>query len=248
MKKDYPRKNVFAIQGRWTTIAVGLLPMVPAILAMGCNRPTYRDYWIDGQRAMIREDWGPARAFLQECDRRRPRRVDNLYDMGVCSMMIAQEKFEEMNHAAAARELDRAIAFFDSAIDDVPGHQPSLEGKNRALELKGQFSEALRHTEWAVKFVGPSAKQYIFFGRELEERGDMDAALLRYHQAVTMEPTNPEAHIAFAKFLLKADNEPMAIHHLKTAHELNPKDAWVTEQLVSRGVIHRASTRKTAAP
>jgi tetratricopeptide (TPR) repeat protein len=212
----------------------------------GCG-PTYHDYWRDAQNAMLQGSYGPARYFLDECERRKPRRVENLHDMGVCSMMIAKEKFEQMNHAAAMRELDRAIAYFESAIDDVPGHQASLEGKNRALELKGQFDEALKHAEWAVKFVGPSARQFIFLGRELEERGDRDSAFLRYRQAVAMEPENADAHVAMAEFLLRVKNEEGAVHHLQEAHRLNPKDRWVADQLGARGMLAPAE-RTSAGP
>jgi tetratricopeptide (TPR) repeat protein len=220
--------------------------MLPTVL--GCA-PTYYEFWRDGQQALLRGDYAQARAFLIECERRRPRQVENLHDLGVCGMMIARDKFEQMNYAAAQRELDQSIEYFTSAIEDVPGHQPSLEGKNRALELKGQFDEALQHAEWTVAFVGPSARQYVFLAREMEERGDKDAALTRYRQAVAMEPNNKEGHVALARFLIREHHEPAAIPHLQEAHRLDPKDAWVTEQLVSRGVLPRVAsgTARTAA-
>jgi tetratricopeptide (TPR) repeat protein len=227
---------------------VSALALLTGGLSLGCaHGPTYNDHWNDAQQALLQGEYGPARTFLEECERVRPRRIETMHDMGVCSMMIAREKFEQMNHAAAMRELDRAIACFDSAIDDVPGHQASLEGKNRALELKGQFQEALKHTEWAATFVGPSARQYIFLARELDERGDKDAALLRYQQAISMEPDNAEPHVAIAQFYLRTKNEPAAIRHLQAAYDLNPKDAWVHEQLSSRGALPQM-IRTTKAP
>lgn len=216
--------------------------------ATGCTQVTYREYWRDAQLAMIRGDYGAARTFLGECERMRPRRVENLHDQGVCSMMIAKAKFEEMNPAAAKRELDRALGYFDSAIDDVPGHQASLEGKNRALELKGQFDAALAHAEWTLTFVGPSARQYLFLARELDERGDKDGALLRYRQAVAAEPNNAAAHVAIAQFLIREGDEPAAIPHLQEAHRLNPRDAWVSDQLASRGVLPVVPAKSAASP
>ncbi len=151
--------------------------------------------------------------------------------------MLAKEKFRQMNHPAAMRELDDAITYFSRAIDAHPGHQASIEGKNRALELKGQFDEALEQAEWAAEFVGPSARQQIFLAEELEERGDLDGALLRYRQAVAMEPGNPGAHVAFAKFLMRRNNETAAIQHLQVAYRLNPRDKWVVDQLVARSAL-----------
>lgn len=219
-----------------------------SVAVAGCTQQTYREYWLDAQRALAREDYGTARILLTECERRRPRRVENLHDQGVCSMMIAIEKFEQMNAAAAMRELDRAVAYFDSAIDDTPGHQASLEGKSRALELKGQFDEALKQAEWSLKFIGPSARQFLFLARELEKRGDKDGALLRYRQAIAAEPRSPEAQVAMAQFLLREGNEPGAVHHLQQAHRLNPRDPWVTEQLTRRGVLPVVPAAGTGSP
>ncbi len=206
----------------------GLLP--------GCG-PNYRQLRYEGQKAMLKDSYWPARYFFRQADELKPRQIENLHDLAVCSVMLARKRFEEMNHAAAMRELDSAIGFYSQALDVHPGHQASIEGKNIALELKGQFDEALKHAEWAAEFVGPSAKQYVFLAKELEQRGDVDGALLRYRQAVAMEPDNPEAHVAFARFLLRHHNERMAIHHLQAAYHLNPLDEWVVDQLASRSAL-----------
>ena len=153
-----------------------------------------------------------------------------------------------MNRPAALRELDEAIAYYSQALEIYPGHQASMEGMNTALELKGQFDTALRHAEWAAEYVGPSARQYIFLAKELEERGDVDGALLRYRQAVAMEPGNPKAHVAFAKFLLRAKNEPAAIHHLQAAYRLNPLDEWVADQLSARSALPPLTSGDDKAP
>ena len=210
-------------------------------LLVGCG-PNYRHYRHEGQNAMINGNHRPARILLLEAERRRPRDVQNLNDIGVCSLVLAKEKFAQRNHAAAMREVDEAIAYFSRAIDVFPGHQASIEGKNTALELKGQFNEALEHAEWAARFVGPSARQQIFLAKELEERGDVDGALLRYRQAIAMEPDNATAHVAFAKFLLRRDNDAAAVQHLQYAYRLNPLDGWVVDQLAQRGAIPVAKT------
>ena len=109
-----------------------------------------------------------------------PEDAHNLHDLGVCSMVLARDQFRRRNFPAAMREVDQAIEYYARSINAHPGFQASLEGKNRALELKGQFEQALQQAEWAREFVGPSARQQVFLARELEERGDMDGALLRY--------------------------------------------------------------------
>ncbi len=203
----------------------------------GCRAHQYRQARRDGQKAMLDGMYGPARYFFDEAERIRPRGVENLHDMAACRVMLARQKFEQMNHAAAMRELDGAVAYYSQAIEVHPGHQASLEGKSVALELKGQFGQALEHAEWAAQFVGPSARQYIFLARELEERGRVDDALLRYRQAVAMEPANFDAHVTLAEFLLRNNSEKAAVHHLRVAYRLNPRDEWVTDQLAARSAI-----------
>lgn len=212
-----------------------LLPVLPVLLT-GCG-PSYHELRRDGQTAMLQGMYGKAGRFFSQAEQARPRNVENLHDLGACSVMLARQAFEHMNHAAAMRELDKAVAYYSRALEVYPGHQASIEGKNVALELKGQFDEALKHAEWVAEFVGPSAKQYIFLAGELEQRGDVDGALLRHRQAVAMEPGNPKAHVAFAKFLLRHKNEQAAIHHLQTAYRLDPRDEWVLDQLAAHSAV-----------
>jgi tetratricopeptide (TPR) repeat protein len=226
-------------------IAAAASMLLPSIV--GCG-PNYREMRHDGQTAMLDGAYGSACVLFKQAAERKPRDVDNLYDLGTCSMMQARENFREINHAAAMRDVDAAIAYYGAAIDVRPGHQASLEGKNTALELKGQFDEALQHAEWVAEFVGPSAKQYVYLAREHEERGDDDSALLRYRQAVAVETDSPLAHRAIAKFLLRNNNEPAAVHHLQAAYRLDPKDKWVFDELVARGAVPPLASRVQETP
>jgi len=207
-----------------------------ALLSTGCTANFYT-LRREGQSAMLRGDVGPAKYFFIEAEKRKPRHAGNLHDLGVCCVILARDRFSQMNHAAAFDQLDRAVGYYRAALDVQPGNQAAREGLSTALELKGQFDEALNEAQWAAKFVGPSAKQHIFLARKLEERGDVDAALLRYRQAVAMEPSNPKAHVAISEFLLRHDNEVAAIHHLQAAYKLDPRDPWVAEQLAARGAM-----------
>jgi tetratricopeptide (TPR) repeat protein len=214
---------------------MGLL-ILALIAATGCG-PSYRELRIEGQKAMLDGSYGAARILFLQADERSPSRIGNLHDLGVCSVLLARQQFAERNHPAAVRELEAALAYYERAIEVHPGHQASLEGKNIALELKGQFDKALEHAEWVSEFVGPSAKQQLFLARELEERGDLDGALLRYRQAVAMEPRNPGAHEAFADFLLRLDNERMAIHHWQIAYRLDPSNRKIAGELIARSAL-----------
>lgn len=224
------------------------LVVLVAITSVGCG-PSYVQLRKEGYRAMNGGAYGPARILFEQADKRHARQVENYHDMGACSVMIAREKFEQMNEAAASRELERAIDYYSEAIEIHPGHQASLEGKSAALEMKGQFEAALKHAEWTAEFVGPSAKQFLFLAREYEERGDVDGAFTRYRQAVTVQPKNAQAHAAFARFLMKNNNERAAVQHLRVAYQLNPRDPWVEQQLDRRGMlVSSEETRRRTAP
>jgi tetratricopeptide (TPR) repeat protein len=214
-------------------------------LVAGCG-PSYRTLRLEGQRAVLDGSYGAAKRLFQLAEEKRPQRVYNLHDLGVCSVKLAQRYFQEGNHPAAMREVDDAIGYYDAAIDMHPGHQASLEGKNIALELKGQFDAALTHAEWATRFVGPSARQEIFLARELEERGDHDGALLRFRQAIAMEPDNPKAHIACAEFLLRRNQEQPAIVYLQNAYRLDPYNRKVADALLVRNAVPPLSAAQRA--
>lgn len=203
----------------------------------GCQKPHYFELRRDGLREMAKGDYVPAANLLAQAEHVRPREVQNLHDLGECHTMIAKQKFVELNQPAALRELNKAIDYYRRTLDVQPGHMGATAGLNTALELKGEYEEALAQAEWAAKNVGPSAKQQIFLAKELEERGDIDGALVSYRAGVAMEPHNPAAHVAIAKFLLRHNNEDAALHHLRVAYELDPRNAWVIEQLATRGEI-----------
>ncbi len=186
---------------------------------------------------MIAGNYGEARMLFEQADRRRPDHVQNLHDLAVCSEILAKENFERAQRAVALREIDAAIEYYRRAIRSFPGHQPSLEGLNTVLKLKGQFDQALDQAEWAARFVGPSATQYIFLAKELEERGQIDEALLRYKQAVAIDGNSSEAHSAFAKFLIRHGRDKAAIFHLQRAFQIDPRDEWVRGELIARSAL-----------
>lgn len=220
--------------------SAGLLALAFAsafsMLGVGCG-PTYLQLRRQGQASMASGDFGPARIFLAQAEELSPQRVANLNDLGACSIAMAREKFAADNEPAAMRELDSAIAYYTRVIDIRPANQHAMEGKNAALELKGRFDEALRHAQWAADVVGPSARQFVFLAKELDERGDADGALLRYRQAVAVEPQNPLGHVAFARFLLRHDSEKAAVYHLQNAYRLSPGNTWVVDELAARGAL-----------
>jgi len=216
---------------RRATLVVVLMMCVSFI---GCV-PNFRQYRVDGQRAFLDGRFAAARGDYRQALRLRPEDADNLFDLGSVCMVFARRALAEHQRPAATRELDRAIEYFSRSIEAHPGSQASLIAKNDALELRGKFDEALRDAEWAMTFVGPSARAHLFMADELEERGDFDGAMLRFRQAVAIEPDNPKAHASFGRFLLRLGDRKAAVDHLNRAYELNPLESGVAESLTDLG-------------
>ena len=217
--------------------ALAMAMTLAAVVALSGCGPSYMTLRLQGQRAVVDNEYGVAAELFGQAEAKYPLRVNNLHDLGVCSMKMARGRFEYGDQVAAMRHTDSAVQYYRNALNVHPGHQASLEGLNRALELKGQFDEALRHAEWATEFVGPSSKQQIFLAGVLEERGDIDGALLRHRQSIAMEPSNPVAHVAFAEFLFRIGKDEPAIKHLQHAYRLDPMNRRISEKLVA----HNAS-------
>ena len=228
-------------------VAGAILPALCAVFlsAAGCSTaPTFAKLRLAGQQQVLEHNMGIAKRLFEEAHELVPEDPHNLHDLGVCSMVLARQQFERRNEPAAMREVDQAVEYYARAINAHPGFQAALLGKNRALELKGQFDEALEHAEWAREFVGPSARQQMFLARELEQRGDMDTALLRYHQAVAMEENNATARAELGRFLHRQQRDDEAVGHLQAAYALNPAEPGVLALLVELGAAVPSIDRK----
>lgn len=224
----------YPAQGGWTTITVSVTVAGLCLLAAGCG-PSFRQLRMEGQKALIKGEYAVAKDRFDRAHEKWPEDAQNLFDLGTVCMIYAKERLNDGDEPAGMREVDRAIEYFSRAIESHPGMQAALVGKNEALELRGYSDQALAQAEWAAAFVGPSAKQQLFLASELEERGDLDGAFLRYRQAVAMEPDNAGAHAAFARFLLRTNRTEPAISHLKRAYRLDPLERGVANLLTDLG-------------
>ncbi len=188
-----------------------------------------------GQEKMIQHEYGAASNLLLEARERVPEDPWNLYDLGDCNIHLAKEQFRLRNAPAAMRYVDDAARSYARAVNAHPGMLPALWGKNMALELKQQFEAALAVAQWTAEFVGPSARGQIFLAHELEKRNDPDAALLRYRQAVAMEPNNAYANAELGRFYARIKRRTEAVRMLRTAYALNPTEPGVLEALRELG-------------
>lgn len=219
-------------------VRTGMPVFIGAVLGLfaitGCG-PTFYELRHEGLREMQVGKYGLATHLFEQAMRKKPDNVENLHDLGVCATLQAKKQLELRNSPAAERELERAVDYYSRAISVNPSYRPAIIGKNRALELRGQYEEALSTAHWAARYVGPSAEQYVFLGKEYEERGDLDAAFLRYRQAYKLEPFNPLPHKAIGLLYRKTGHEQAAIEALMRSLRLDPTQADVANALREMG-------------
>ena len=211
-------------------VIVAVVAVGGAVGTSGCG-PSFDALRRTGMRRATQSEWGVARRFFRDAYHKRPEDAENLHDLGVCSMMLARRQFAEGNRAAGLREVDRAIDYYDRAINASPGFRSAIEGKNRALELKGQFEEALRSAHWAATYVGPSVDQQIFLANEYEERGDLDGAMLRLRQGLAMDRDDPRIHRAFGDFFMRRGDRQRAAQAYRESFMLDPSQKDVVQKL-----------------
>ncbi len=212
-----------------------LLIALTTLATIGCQ-PGFHQLRMEGRNALRDQHHAIARDCFERAHDLWPEHARNLCDLGNLSMHYAKKRAEQGNQAATLRELDQAVWYYARAIESHPGLQAALVGKNHALEQKGRFDDALDEAHWAMTFVGPSSREQIFMARELEERGDLDGALLRYRQGVAIEPDNAHAHAALGDFLLRQQKTEQAIEHFKRAYTLNPLEPGVADVLTDNGI------------
>lgn len=219
-------------------VACLFLPM-----ALGCTQG-FHEFRQAGEEYVLAGDYTSAKAMFAEAYRIYPEHAENCYDLALCHEHFGRRQMTLGNKAAADRDLDRAVEYYSRAIEAFPGFRAALRGKNEVLELRGESEAALASTEWAKDYLGPSAERHIELANELAERGDLDAALLRYRQAAAMEPDSAPAHAALGWFYFKLGRKEAGIEELQRAYRLNRDEPGVRDELLSLKALPSISRRE----
>ncbi|MCG3138721.1 MAG: hypothetical protein HJJLKODD_02589 [Phycisphaerae bacterium] len=202
----------------------------------GCGPNQFELYRRQGLQMVQDQRYEAAAGAFREAMLRVPQHTDNLCDIAWCHLRIAEQYMSREDPQAASREIDVAINYYNRAIKYYPGYQRALDGKNHALEMKGQYVEALATIQWASRNVGPDAATHIRLAQEYAERGDADRALLTYRQAVAMEPENPVPNRMIGQYYLTLGRRDEAVYYLQRSYQLDPTQTLVAEELDRLGV------------
>ncbi|MCH8852138.1 MAG: tetratricopeptide repeat protein [Planctomycetes bacterium] len=213
---------------------ITVLASATLLAACGCSA-TFHMYRTEGAKCFSEGRFAAAGGLFQEAYQMVPENADNLYDLACCRRAMGLDYLVRGDRFAAVREFDRAITWYNRALQSYPGDERTIAGLNDTLELRGRHAEALRTAEWASKMIGPSARQQLYLADEYAQRGDADRALVTYKQAVAMEPANPTPYWALGRFYLKLGRRADAVASLQQAYRLDPTRTAIADELRNLG-------------
>jgi len=121
-------------------------------------------------------------------------------------------------------DLDAGLEAF-RAILDLEGEGPL---KARAHLLLAQHADspdaALEHLRAATRAASDLVATHLALAKALVARGDLDEAADAYRRAVSLEPSNPDAHLGRVRTLLAAGRCELARESFDTGLAATPQD------------------------
>ncbi len=211
-------------------LALGLLWVA------GCNEVHPQIRYRDGLEAYDKGDLTAAMADFQSAYKGQPGDANICYWLGRCYLDLANKEAANDCVVAAMTFADKAVFYFDSAIQASPSHMKALDGKAQALRVKGEYEKATETARGIGTQLSPTSNVLITKAAAYAAGGDMDMALITYRQAVVAEPTNPAALEAYGRALLVAGDRDKALEYLQKAYEIKPTVA-VLDTLHQYGAV-----------
>lgn len=127
--------------------------------------------------------------------------------------------------AASASHMDEAIAARGALLaqrhDDVASRRVLVAD---ALQ-RGDVPQASEHLDRLRAYYPGSPSMLRYLARSYNAMGRDDLALAIYREAMIYRPDGPEAHFAYARALLKAEQIPLARDALEEVLRLSPQHA-----------------------
>jgi tetratricopeptide (TPR) repeat protein len=206
------------------------------LLMAGCNEVHPQIRYRDGLDAYNKGDLTAAMADFESAYRGQPGDANICYWLGRCYLDLAKARAAEETTIAAMTYADKAVFYFESAVQASPSHMKALDGKGEALRIKGEYQRATQTAREVGTQLSPTANVLITKARAYASGGDMDMAMITYRQAVVAEPMNPAALEAYGRALLIAGDRDRGLEYLRKAYEVKPTVA-VLDTLHQYGAV-----------
>lgn len=134
-----------------------------------------------------------------------------------------------------AGNLDLAEKLYQDILKNTPQDSNTLHLLSILFAERGDFINAYKHIETALKIAPKSPSFHNTMGGILKNLHQYKDAILHYQQSLQLHPNNPSAHNNLGNVLYKLGNLSQAKKHYHEAIRLRPKylDAYCNLSLVS---------------
>ncbi|KAJ7285681.1 hypothetical protein C8J57DRAFT_1285528 [Mycena rebaudengoi] len=134
-------------------------------------------------------------------------------------------------HESIDEDLEKAINFFQSALRADPRHYNAWYGLGTCYLRMSKVRLAEYHYRKSVEIHPHNAVLLGCVGMAVERRGDRDAALMLFDQAVKLAPENPLVRYRRSKILIAMKKYDAAAKDLETLRISSPEESNVVFQL-----------------
>ncbi|KAJ7063147.1 hypothetical protein C8F01DRAFT_1219302 [Mycena amicta] len=134
-------------------------------------------------------------------------------------------------HETIDEDLDKAIAFFQSALRADPRHYNAWYGLGTCYLRMSKVRLAEYHYRKSMEIHPHNAVLLGCVGMTVERRGDREAALRLFDEAVRLSPENALVRYRRAKILISMKNYDAAVRDLETLRNTSPEESNVVFQL-----------------
>lgn len=137
----------------------------------------------------------------------------------------ADELFQEGIRHLEDSEYQKAITFFDRAIDKHADFASALNAKGIALIQLSQYDRAIESFNRSIKIDSLSYKPYLNRGNAWFEKGEYKAAIMDYNKANGLEPGILDVYFNRGVALMGLESYEDAIFDFETVLQENPGNA-----------------------
>ncbi|KAJ7752015.1 hypothetical protein B0H16DRAFT_1419180 [Mycena metata] len=134
-------------------------------------------------------------------------------------------------HESIDEDLEKAINFFQSALRADPRHYNAWYGLGTCYLRMSKVRLAEYHYRKAVEIHPHNAVLLGCVGMAVERRGDRNAALVLFNEAVEMAPENALVRYRRSKILISMKKYDAAIEDLENLRSSSPEESNVVFQL-----------------
>ena len=123
------------------------------------------------------------------------------------------------------REVDKAIAQYQSALEIIPNYPAAHNNLGQALFQKGDVDKAMDEYQKALEIDPNYAPAHNNLGAALLRKGQTDEAIAQYQKALEIRPNYAEPHNNLGGILLQKGHVDEAMAQYQKAFEIDPNYA-----------------------